>query len=360
MFDPAMDMHNPKAPRELVRAVYALKATLFLLLWGSSSGLIILVNDRILNEVKFPYPILVSSTGPLLSWFIAAFLVMSGSVKLERVLTLREWLLTVFPIGFFTAVTFAAGNQLYLYLSVSFIQMMKSLSPCVVFCMLVLCGLDKPTKEKAFAVGTMTLGMAVACITEETFTLFGLLLMVVGEASESIRMVLFQHFMGPRRFGLLEGLFYTCPANFFFLALGVAIFEQREITLNGDLAIVRAHPWPFIWVSILGVLVMTSTLGVIKQCGSLTFKAAGQVRNVAIIMFSVVFMGEKTTAVQLLGYTVNVLGFCYYQMTKMDEDIDKIVGDGDGFGSDDERGKLLDESDSPRSNGSVDHLLGKL
>lgn len=357
MFDPSMDLHDSKTSRELVRTIYGLKATLFLLFWGITSGLIIIVNDKILNEVKFPYPIIVSATGPLLSWFIAALLVITGSVKLERVLTLREWLLTVFPIGFFTAVTFAAGNQLYLYLSVSFIQMMKSLSPCVVFCMLVVCGLDTATKEKVIAVGTMTLGMAVACVTEETFTMFGLLLMIVGEVSESIRMVLFQHFMGPRRFGLLEGLFYTCPANFFFLAVGVAIFEQREITLNGDLAIVWANPWPFVWVSILGFLVMTSTLGVIKQCGSLTFKAAGQVRNVAIIMFSVIFLGEKTTLVQLLGYTVNVLGFIYYQSTKMNEDIEKITGEGEGNGSDDERGKLLDDADSPRSNGSTERMF---
>jgi hypothetical protein len=25
----------------------------------------------------------------------------------------------------------------------------------------------------------------------------------------------------------IEGLFYTCPANFFFLCIGIAIFEER-------------------------------------------------------------------------------------------------------------------------------------
>jgi len=219
----------------------------------------------------------------------------------------------------------------------------------VVFFMLVVVGLDTATKEKVIAVGTMTVGMAVACATEETFTLLGLSLMIIGEGAEAMRMVLFQHFMGNRGFGLLEGLFYTCPANFFFLSVGVAIFEQREITLRGDLAIVRANPWPFVAVSVLGFLVMVTTLGVIKTCGSLTFKAAGQVRNVAIIMFSVVFMGEKTTPVQLVGYAMNVLGFAYYQKYKTDEDVSKITASSDG---EVEREKLLD---SPRSsNGSAD------
>ena len=158
---------SSRAPSaELTRALYTLKATLYLLAWGTCSGLIILVNDAVLNRYDFPYPIAVSATGPLLSWMIAAILVLTNSVKLERTLSLKEWLVTVFPIGFFTAVTFAAGNQLYLYLSVSFIQMMKSLSPCVVFLMLVVAGLDTATKEKVIAVGTMTVGMAVACATE--------------------------------------------------------------------------------------------------------------------------------------------------------------------------------------------------
>ena len=343
---------SSKATRsaELARAVYTLKATLYLLTWGASSGLIILVNDAVLNAYDFPYPIAVSATGPLVSWMLAAVMVMTGTVRLERVMTVREWLLTVFPIGFFTAVTFAAGNQLYLYLSVSFIQMMKSLSPCVVFFMLALAGLDTVTREKVILVATMTLGMSVACATEETFTILGLALMIIGEGAEAMRMVLFQHFMSNRGFGLLEGLFYTCPANFFFLSIGVAVFEQREITLRGDLRIVRENPMPFIAVSVLGFIVMVTTLGVIKTCGSLTFKAAGQVRNVAIIMLSVIFMGEKTTVLQLVGYAMNVMGFAYYQKYKTDEDVGKLT---DASDDDVAAEKLLD---SPRSgsNGSME------
>ena len=163
-------------------------------------------------------------------------------------------------------------------------------------------------------------------------------------------MVLFQYFMGNRGFGLLEGLFYTCPANFFFLSIGVAVFEQREITLRGDLRIVRENPMPFIAVSVLGFIVMVTTLGVIKTCGSLTFKAAGQVRNVAIIMLSVIFMGEKTTVLQLVGYAMNVMGFAYYQKYKTDEDVGKLT---DASDDDVAAEKLLD---SPRSgsNGSME------
>jgi hypothetical protein len=48
-------------------------------------------------------------------------------------------------------------------------------------------------------------------------------------------------------------------------------------------------------------------------CGSLTFKAAGQVRNIGIIVISVVTFGDKVTVHQAVGYAINVVGFAVYQ-----------------------------------------------
>ena len=98
------------APTNPNAVTYYLKATLYLISWGIFSGLIILLNNWIMNFDGFPYPITLSATGPLVSWCIAAFLVIIGHSKLERRVTASEWFTSVFPIGFFTAVTYAAGN----------------------------------------------------------------------------------------------------------------------------------------------------------------------------------------------------------------------------------------------------------
>ena len=152
--------------------------------------------------------------------------------------------------------------------------MMKSLSPCVVFFMLALAGLDTVTREKVISVATMTLGMSVACATEETFTILGLALMIIerggGDADGTLSAL-----HGQSRIWIVRGfILYVSGKLFLFCPIGVAVFEQREITLRGDLRIVRENPMPFIAVSVLGFIVMVTTLGVIKTCGSLTFKAA--------------------------------------------------------------------------------------
>jgi hypothetical protein len=59
----------------------------------------------------------------------------SGMISLEKHkdITLKSWLTNVLPIGFFTGVTLACGNMAYFYLSLSFLQMAKAISPVCLF-----------------------------------------------------------------------------------------------------------------------------------------------------------------------------------------------------------------------------------
>jgi drug/metabolite transporter (DMT)-like permease len=303
---------------------YHAKMVTYLLAWSLVSGLIIILNNWVMHYDGFPFPIALSATGPLFSWVVSAVLVASGHTRLERHMTFKTWMKQVFPIGFFTAVTYATGNELYLYMSVSFIQMMKSMSPIVVLFLLVAFKLDVLTTPKLVAVATMSAGMLVACHAEPSFNLFGLALMVVGEAAEAMRMVFFQQLLGVAQFGLIEGLFYTCPANFFFLCVGVAVFEEGEIKKPENYERVLRNPGPYLCISALGFLVILTTLGVIQTCGSLTFKAAGQVRNIGIIIVSMAVFGDRVTVTQAVGYAINVVGFCVYQVVKTREDLHNL------------------------------------
>lgn len=341
---------------------YHAKMVTYLLAWSLVSGLIIILNNWVMHYDGFPFPIALSATGPLFSWVVSAVLVASGHTRLERHMTFKTWMKQVFPIGFFTAVTYATGNELYLYMSVSFIQMMKSMSPIVVLFLLVAFKLDVLTTPKLVGVATMSAGMLVACHAEPSFNLFGLALMVVGEAAEAMRMVFFQQLLGVAQFGLIEGLFYTCPANFFFLCVGVAVFEEGEIKKPENYERVLRNPGPYLCISALGFLVILTTLGVIQTCGSLTFKAAGQVRNIGIIIVSMAVFGDRVTVTQAVGYAINVVGFCVYQVVKTREDLHNLreefareALDGDegvriAAGGEDATAKtpLLDRAGSPR------------
>lgn len=313
-----------KRTKDHARWTYYAKSITYLLGWSVMSGLIILLNNWIMNYDGFPFPITISATGPLFSWLVAAVLVLTGHTKLQRKMTFKMWLQYVFPIGFFTAVTYATGNALYLFLSVSFIQMMKSLSPIVVFFLLAFFRLDVVTYPKLAGVFLMSFGMVVACYTEPSFSVKGLVLMFVGEAAEAMRMVFFQRLLGAQQLGLIEGLFYTCPANFFFLCIGIVIFEEQRLMEEQYYTRVLEKPLLYFAVSSLGFFVILTTLGVIQLCGSLTFKAAGQVRNLGIIFIGIAMFGDRVTLKQSIGYAINVLGFAVYQFFKTKEDVQML------------------------------------
>ena len=104
----------------------------------------------------------------------------------------------------------------------------------------------------------------------------------------------------------------------------MAVFEEEEIRKPENYERVLRNPGPYVCISMLGFLVILTTLGVIQTCGSLTFKAAGQVRNIGIIVVSMAVFGDRVTVVQAVGYAINVVGFCMYQVVKTREDLQNL------------------------------------
>jgi hypothetical protein len=71
----------------------------------------------------------VSSMGLVVSGCLSTTIVKSSSQPATKAITREVWLTRVLPVGAFAASTMALGNMSYLYLGVSFIQMLKALSP---------------------------------------------------------------------------------------------------------------------------------------------------------------------------------------------------------------------------------------
>jgi TRAP-type uncharacterized transport system fused permease subunit len=60
------------------------------------------------------------------------------------------------PVGVCLAVNLALGNAAYLYLTVSFIQMLKAFTPVVVLTIGIVCGLEKAERNASTRVMCIT------------------------------------------------------------------------------------------------------------------------------------------------------------------------------------------------------------
>ena len=133
------------------------------------------------------------------------------------------------PIGFFTGVTLATGNMAYFYLSLSFLQMAKALSPVALFFVLTITGLDRFHMSVFISVMVIVFGAAVAAYAEVHFTWIGIGLVVTAESFEALKSAAFQFLLANKSFSMWEGMYFVSPASLIFLGIAIYTLELQEM-----------------------------------------------------------------------------------------------------------------------------------
>ncbi|KXZ50871.1 hypothetical protein GPECTOR_14g121 [Gonium pectorale] len=238
-------------------------------------------------------------------------------VEANTVVRTRLWLTKMLPIGFFMALTLWSGNQVYLYLTVAFIQMLKAFTPVVTMVCLFVARLEDPTRPMIASVLLTAAGTAAAAYGEVKMSIIGMLIMLCSETAESIRLVMTQFLLVGLKFHPIEGLMYLAPACCFWLLIGCCIIEVPHILARGDLVIVLKNPVLFLSAAVMGFAVNTLAYTTIKLASSLTLKVLGTVKNTLLVVCGVLFFSEVVTGVQGFGYLVSLLGFAWYNKVKM-------------------------------------------
>jgi len=291
--------------------------------WACTSSALIFLNNHLLREHGFSYPMMLCSMGITSSWLISFLLIHSGKVsrKHEGLVTRRWYLKHIVPIGFLGALSLGFGNYVYLYLSVSFIQMLKSAVPAVTMVVMYTAGLERLHGTTLAGVAVVTIGTFIAAYGEVKFSAIGVVMMMTSECAEAIRMAFFQYVLGNLKFDLIEGLYVMGPASLGFLVLGIICLELRQFMEDRGWEIIMAAPHYFVAAALMGFGVNILTLGVIKATSGLTFKVMGQAKNAAVILLAVVLFGNPVTGIQVVGYLLSLIGFFVYQKGKMQQEV---------------------------------------
>jgi drug/metabolite transporter (DMT)-like permease len=274
--------------------------------------LLILVNNYVFNTVHYKFPIMFSSLGIWGTAIVTQGVSFLGLIKIDRKITFNYWLTRIVPVGLLSAATIGSGNSVYLYLSVSFTQMLKALTPVYILLCLVLFRVEIPKSQVVASVVVISFGTAIASLGELKFSWTGFFLQSLADIFEGLRLVLLQILMSSDSLSPIQSMYYVSPATAVSQFLLVLLYERPAIASSASWQTVFQHWYLFLVALVLGTAINFTGLFVIKHTSGLMLKLIGVVRNNCLVLFSVIFLSEKTTFLQMLGYVVSVAGFVWY------------------------------------------------
>ena len=295
------------------------------LLWSLVSSGLVFLNKFIMSHEGFNFPMALSCLGMSTSSVLSYVCV----YRLKMIKRSVRWsgaflATTAFPIGFCTALTLYLGNLAYLYLSVAYVQILKGTTPIATLGagVLFLDGRGEDARCSRSLLRSLTMisfGVFLASYADLHFSLRGFLAMASSVVFEAVKVITMQKSMHHHKLHALEALSIFAPPCAFCLAIGTFLLEREGLLAYG-FAKIFEKPLLYAAAGSLGFLLNLLVLWVIQAAGSVTFKVVAMLKNVLVVLGSVVIFNHHIATVEASGYFISLLGFYSYHVAKTQGD----------------------------------------
>ncbi|KAL8691026.1 MAG: hypothetical protein Q9218_003664 [Villophora microphyllina] len=288
----------------------------YVTVWITLSSSIIIFNKWILDDAKFHFPI------TLTCWHLTFATVMTQI--LSRTTTLLDgrktvkmtgkiYLRAIVPIGAFFSLSLICGNMTYLYLGVAFIQMLKATTPVAVLIAGWALGTEKASLNTLFKVSFIVLGVVIASFGEIDFVLIGFLFQLGGIVFEALRLVMVQKLLSSAEYKMdpLVSLYYFAPLCAIMNFCVAAVFEFPRITMD---QVYHVGMLALLINACVAFALNVSVVFLIGRTSSLVLTLCGVLKDILLVLVSVIFRGEPFTPLQCFGYSIALAGLIYFKL----------------------------------------------
>mmetsp|Transcript_21719 Transcript_21719/g.61596 ORF Transcript_21719/g.61596 Transcript_21719/m.61596 type:complete len:372 (-) Transcript_21719:98-1213(-) len=307
------------------------KTLMALGLWMCLSITVIFFNAGLLG--RFPHPIALVCWHQVVSCMLVATiqLVKPGLLKTGDEandippLTLWRSVELGTPVALMAAIALVASNTAYLYLSVSFIQMVKAWTSSSVYLTGILLGTQKWSVPVAKTLGGITLGLMIASLGEVKFNAWGFSLQVVALLAEAARITMLEVRLKSQGYKLNPLSSMKVFAPLIMCTLAVLLLSTDREALNPDS--LAAVGWePFALNGLVACGLQLAVFLCIQLASGLVYALSGIVKDFLIIIGAAVFRGDRINTTQMVGYVIAVLGLqAYAAVSKAPEAFSKGV-----------------------------------
>ncbi|XP_060973120.1 probable sugar phosphate/phosphate translocator At5g25400 [Cannabis sativa] len=315
-------------------------------IWIFLSFTVIVYNKYILDRKMYNWPFPISLTMIHMAFCSSiAYLLVRVFKLVEPVSMSRElYIQSVVPIGLLYSLSLWFSNSAYIFLSVSFIQMLKALMPVAVYSIGVLFKKDAFKSETMLNMVSISIGVAIAAYGEAKFDTWGVMLQLLAVAFEATRLVLIQILLNAKGISLnpITSLYYVAPCCFVFLCIPWVVVEYPLLrdtsSFHLDFAIFGTN-------SLCAFALNLAVFLLVGKTSALTMNVAGVVKDWLLIAFSWSVIKDTVTPINLIGYGLAFLGVAYYNHSKL-QGLKAAEAQKKLQQADEEAGRLLEEREA--------------
>ncbi|GAA5961175.1 hypothetical protein JCM3765_001253 [Sporobolomyces pararoseus] len=240
-----------------------------------------------------------------------------------------SWNREILPIAILFSLSLVLSNWAYLYCSVAFIHILKSISPVAI----LLAAFAFRTKSFSFKlcliVLTISAGVGIASAAEVNFNLTGFTIQMVAIAIEATRVTLIQLLLTPTSSSSSPSssskpapVSSSSPMSplkslYFFAPICLLLNLFLLIPLEGLTPIYRIPElgWGLILVNASLTFGLNLSAVMLIGLSSMVLSLSKVVKDVLMVVAPALLLGESLTMTQIVGYGVATAGLVWYKMT---------------------------------------------
>ncbi|GAB7348932.1 hypothetical protein MBLNU459_g7618t1 [Dothideomycetes sp. NU459] len=288
----------------------------YIFAWISLSSSIIIFNKWILHTAGFPYPLFLTTWHLVFATVMTQLMARHTNMLDSRhsvPMTGRIYLRAIVPIGVFFSLSLICGNLTYLYLSVSFIQMLKATNVVATLLASWAFQIEPPSLKKFGNVSMIVVGVIIASYGEIQFVFIGFLYQVGGIVFESIRLVMMQRLLSSAEFKMdpLVSLYYFAPVCALMNGLCTLVIEIPTMTMADihkvGVAVLLAN-------AVVAFALNISVVFLIGRTSALVLTLSGVLKDILLVLASMFIFGDPVTMTQTFGYAIALTGLVYYKL----------------------------------------------
>ncbi|KAF2459668.1 DUF250 domain membrane protein [Lineolata rhizophorae] len=308
---------KPQAEQPLLHPAF------YVALWITLSGSVILFNKWVLHTAKFEFPVVLTTWhlafSTLMTQLMARFTTKLDSRK-KVPMTGRVYLRAIVPIGVLFSASLIFSNLTYLYLSVSFIQMLKATTPVATLFAQWSLGLSPPSLSRLGNVSAIVVGVMIASYGEIKFVLIGFIFQMAGVGFEATRLAMVERLLSSAEFKMepLVSLYYFAPVCAIMNGIVAIFWELPRLTLAD---IERVGYFTLLANAVVAFMLNIAVVLLIGRTSSLVMTLCGVLKDILLVVASMVIFRDPVSGLQMFGYSIALGGLVYYKLGA-----DKIKG----------------------------------